>query len=119
MKAIILFTLLLVIVEGIHAQDEHDPSFSPDGAQIVFVYFQGEHPQLFTIDPKIRHHKKITDTPFPKLRPSFSPDGSTIIFNAIVGKENRRTYTIYTIHSDGTDNEKFTINWKNLLKEKR
>lgn len=60
---------------------DDQPSFSPDGRQIVFVSTrEGGHANLWVIDVASRKAKRLTKQDAGDFRPSWSPDGRWIAF---------------------------------------
>ncbi len=57
-----------------------NPSFSPDGTQLVFSGQSGGVTDLFLMDLEGGDPTKLTDDRFSQLQPTFSPDGQRVAF---------------------------------------
>ncbi len=74
-----------------------NPSFSPDGARVVFsVSDIGGH-QIATVDREGKNFKALTQAAGMNAWPSYSPDGHTIVF----GSSRSGDFEIYTMNADG------------------
>lgn len=56
------------------------PSWSPDGARLVFTGYTGGHSDLFTVRRDGADLRQLTNDKFADLHPVWSPDGTTIAF---------------------------------------
>lgn len=95
-RTIILLSLMIAISYHIYAFEPHfvtDPTLSPDGTEVCFVYDGDLWKVPFTGGKAIR----LTSTPSFEHGPCWSPDGSKIAFSA-----NREGQTfIYLIPASG------------------
>jgi Tol biopolymer transport system component len=57
-----------------------DPSFAPDGRQVVFSAMTGGLTDLFVYDLGTKQLRRLTSDAYADLQPSWSPDGRTIVF---------------------------------------
>lgn len=88
----------------------YDPSWSPDGKQIVFVCDKGtDQAGLFIInsDGNGIREVKLGDlgTPAVLKNPTWSPDGTQIVY--VAGNDSEHT-NIYSVHPDGSNNYPLT-----------
>ena len=58
-----------------------DPSFSPDGRQVVFSAQVGGLTDLFVYDLEASRLRRLTSDAYADLQPSWSPDGRSIVFS--------------------------------------
>ena len=58
-----------------------DPSFSPDGREVVFSAQTGGRTDLFVFDLEGRRLRRLTNDAYADLQPSWSPDGRSIVFS--------------------------------------
>jgi len=58
-----------------------DPSFSPDGRQVVFSAQVGGLTDLFVYDLDAKRLRRLTRDAYADLQPSWSPDGTRIVFS--------------------------------------
>jgi Tol biopolymer transport system component len=72
-----------------------NPSWSPDGSQIVYVSLIGSDYELMVMNADGSGQHAITDNGSLDAQPDWSPDGTRIVFN--------RDYGIWLIDPDGSD----------------
>ncbi len=85
-----------------------DPSFSPDGRQVVFSAQKGGFTDLFVYDLVARRLRRLTADAYADLQPSWSPDGRTIAFatdrfSTDLATLHAGNYRLALIDPDGTD----------------
>ncbi|MDQ3132961.1 MAG: winged helix-turn-helix domain-containing protein, partial [Acidobacteriota bacterium] len=85
-----------------------DPSFSPDGKQIVFASLRDGNAEIYLMNSDGSDVRRLTNHPAWDNHPIFSPDGTTIAFNS--DRENENS-DIYFISADGSDLRRLT-DWK-------
>src|SRR5262249_48298009 len=66
-----------------------DPSFSPDGKQIVFVSDRDKNVNIYLMQTDGSSLRRLTDDPYFDSFPVFSPDGTQIAFQS--NREDERT----------------------------
>ena len=85
-----------------------DPSYSPDGSQLVYVAKSGQSKQLFVADFLGREPRQVTQFTSGEINgPTWSPDGTMLAFAATL---DAATYEIYTIKTDGSALTRITDN---------
>jgi Tol biopolymer transport system component len=57
-----------------------DPSFAPDGQQVVFSATVGGLLDLYAYDLRAKRLRRLTNDAFAELQPAWSPDGRSIAF---------------------------------------
>jgi TolB protein len=73
-----------------------NPSFSPDGKQIAFISERTGQPQVYVMDAEgSRPPHRITFQGNWNQEPAWSPKGDLIAFS---GRDEHRSYDIYTVH---------------------
>jgi Tol biopolymer transport system component len=81
---------------------EAEPSYSPDGKRIVYLGYDGNDYEIYTIGVGGGGKKKVTEG----LQPSYSPDGKRIAYASYEGPDTE----IYTISVEGEGKKKVTNN---------
>jgi hypothetical protein len=82
------------------------PSWSPDGAQIVFASDEDGDSELWIVDADGGNLRQLTDNEAHDADPVFSPDGTQIAFVSDV--ESPGFSEVYTIAPDGTNLTRLT-----------
>ncbi|HEX7297295.1 MAG TPA: hypothetical protein VF251_16205, partial [Pyrinomonadaceae bacterium] len=90
-----------------HKSFNADPSFSPDGKQIVFVSTRDATGEVYSINVDGTNLKRLTFDAGSESHPAFSPDGTQILFNS--NRENENV-DVYVMNVDGSNPRKVT-NW--------
>jgi Tol biopolymer transport system component len=84
------------------ADDDTEPTWSPDGRWITFVSDRAPEPgagdtELYHLRPDGRGLRRITANDFDDRSPAWSPDGSRIAFVSRRSLEDRRVADLWTI----------------------
>lgn len=82
-----------------------DPSFSPDGKQIVFASLRDGNAEIYLMNDDGGNVRRLTDHPAWETHPVFSPDGTQIAFSA--DRENE-TGNTFLMRVDGSDIRRLT-----------
>ena len=81
-------------------EDEHHPSWSPDGNQIVFTRNENKSGDIWVMNVDGTAAAQLTSTPkADEVYPDWSSDGSKIAFSAFGGGQAG----IYTMNPDGSN----------------
>ena len=83
-----------------------DPSFSPDGKQIVFVSDRDKNVNIYVMQADGSNLRRLTDDPFFDSFPVFSPDGTQIAFQS--NREDERTEVYLKNLNDDTPARRLT-----------
>jgi Tol biopolymer transport system component len=60
---------------------ETQPSWSPDGQQILYILSSNDKQQIYIMDPVGINRRQVSeDTAYLNFRPSFSPDGKNMLY---------------------------------------
>ena len=86
---------------------ETDPSFSPDGNQVVFAGGRDGNPEIYSMNLDGGNLRRLTFSPTVDSHPAFSPDGTQILFTSDRENENADAYIM---NADGGNPVKIT-NW--------
>jgi len=83
-----------------------NPSWSPDGRQLVFESARNGNTTLYVISADGTGERRLTFTGSgDDTHPAWSPDGRTILFDS----SRDGAFHLYTIRPDGTDERRLTI----------
>lgn len=78
--------------------DNVQPTFSPDGQEIVFISERDGNAEIYLMDFDGSNQRRLTSTPAYEDVPSFSPDGSKIIF----ARNVRDNEELFVMNRDGS-----------------
>jgi TolB protein len=67
-----------------YVNGEHQPQWSPDGSEIVFMSAREGSPQIYRVNADGADLARLTDTPrqIENVHPCWSPDGTKILWTA-------------------------------------
>ncbi len=82
-----------------------DPSFSPDGKQVVFTSIRDGNGEICSIDLDGNNLRRLTFNNRTDNHPAFSPDGTQILFTSDREYENA---DVYLMNADGSNQTKLT-----------
>lgn len=85
-----------------------DPTFSPDGKEIVFASDRDQNLEIYLMNDDGSNVRRLTDNPAHDSFPKFAPDGTQITFNSNRGSENT---DVYLMNKDGKNAVRLT-DWK-------
>ena len=85
-----------------------DPSFAPDGKQIVFTSLRDGNAEIYLMNADGSDVRRLTNHPGWDSHPVFSPDGTTIAFPSNRNSENS---DVYLMGVDGSGIRRLT-DWK-------
>lgn len=85
-----------------------DPSFSPDGKQIVFASLRDGNAEIYSMNTDGSYVRRLTNHPAWDSHPVFSPDGTTIAFPSNRESEDS---DVYLMTADGSNVRRLT-DWK-------
>jgi TolB protein len=84
---------------------QHDPSWSPDGTQIVYVSSHGYRTsELYTVGADGSNKRRLTNNKASDVLPVFSPDGKTIAYVS----DATGSYEIWLMNTDGSSCRRIT-----------
>lgn len=89
--------------------EDYNPSFSPDGAKIVFDSNRGGGQEIYKMNIDGSNITRLTTTSATNEYPSYSPDGSKIVFTS----NNDGDFDIYVMDEDGSNVTNLTNNTSN------
>jgi Tol biopolymer transport system component len=72
---------------------EAEPSYSPDGKRIVYLGYDGNDYEIYTIKVGGGDKTRVTNNTSDAASPSYSPDGKRIVY-ASYGRNDTEIYTI-------------------------
>lgn len=81
------------------------PRFSPSGKQIIMARASEDVTDIYTIELKNRHKKKLTVHSAINTSPSYSPDGKKIVFNSDRGGSPQ----LYVMNIDGSGQHRISF----------
>lgn len=82
-----------------HEAFDADPSFSPDGRQVVFTSIRDGNGEIYSIDIDGGNLRRLTFDAKTDAHAAFSPDGTQISFNSDRENENG---DVYLMNADGS-----------------
>ncbi len=86
-----------------------DPSFSPDGKQIIFGSQRDGNAEIYLMNGDGSNVRRLTNHPAWDSHPVFSPDGTTIAFPSNRESENS---DVYLMNPDGSGTVKRLTDWQ-------
>jgi len=109
---IFLIVFLFALVNSDSSQEKRFnnffPSWSPDGARVVFQSDRDGDDEIYIIDIDGSHATRLTSTPGRDAHPSFSRDGKNIAFQSPRDGTDPLQVEIYTMASDGSNQKRVT-----------
>src|SRR5688572_3748193 len=85
-----------------------DPSFSPEGDQIVFTGNRDGNPEIYSLNLDGSGLRRLTFDPSTDSHPAFSPDGTQILFTSNRENENADAYVM---NADGSGTAAKLTDW--------
>lgn len=87
--------------------NEMDPSFSPDGSQVAFIWTgeKGDNYDIYTMAIGLQSPRRLTDNPADEEWPMWSPDGSQIAF---LRRSSAPTWDLILIPAQGGPERRLT-----------
>lgn len=82
------------------------PSWSPDGARIVFMRWDGTDWEVFVMNADGANQQQLTDNPHQEWAARWAPDGARIIFESSRGGQWKR----FVMNADGADQQESADN---------
>jgi TolB protein len=87
------------------------PQISPDGKEIVFASWMGNHFDLFRVNSNGTGLIRLTENHGSNEMGSFSPDGKFLVFSSTKKEDSKNTISeIYTMSRDGKNMKKIVSN---------
>ena len=94
------------IIANTPGVEEIEPVWSPDGRRIVFVGVPaGEDSEIYTINPRGRERRQLTDNAVEDEFPDWSPDSRSIAFHA----GSLEAPDVFTMRADGSRRTQLTF----------
>lgn len=85
-----------------------DPSFSPDGKEIIFASDRDKNLEIYLMNDDGSNARRLTDNPAHDSFPKFTPDGTQVTFTS---NRNSETTDVYLMNKDGKNVVRLT-DWK-------
>ncbi len=94
-------------------REGQDPSWSPDGEQLVFSSSSSDptaepRGDIYTMSAEGSGLRRLTTSPDFEREPQFSPDGRRIVFQSIVGTGTSQQVEIFVMNFDGSGRTRLT-----------
>ncbi len=86
---------------------EVEPSWSPNGNEMVISSARSKHPMIYVIDMQTKVARQLTFAGIYNASPAWSPKGNKIIFSAQRLEEGN--FDLYLIDPDGNNLQRLTI----------
>jgi WD40 repeat protein len=88
------------------AEDDSEPSWSPDGNKIVFGSRRDGNLEIYTMNANGQGIDRLTNNPAADLEADWSPGGGKIVFTSARDSDNE----IYTMNANGQGIDRLTNN---------